>query len=155
LRRGDVDATCAWPEDGRVLVVLLEPRRLGGCLEHLSELADAGTREVVVAMPEEQPLWWALALSSGVAPAGVDREDIMLPQRQAIALALGRHPEWDGLAVELLAPAWPRSIAERLAGGAFTKVVVVAERTSLPVRLLRRYLSRLCPATVAALPAGV
>jgi hypothetical protein len=148
------DADLAWPSRGRTLVVLPDAGLLPRCLRHLGKLTAPEVHEVVVAMPEQPPMWWALAVAAGIPPAGVEPADLRGPQELAIALLLGRHPEHDGLTVRCLPPGLAASAEGLLHDGGFTKAVVVMHgQASLRARLLRRRLERRCPARLAALPA--
>jgi hypothetical protein len=122
---------------GRLLVVAVDPRAVERTLRAAAPRIAATAGCPALLGTCRRPWWWALASTGTAAVPLLSDRDVVMVGRAALAHAVGRMPQLDGL--ELLCTTGPleRALDQVLGGGCFSAVLVGAARR-------RRAADRLC-----------
>lgn len=123
-------------EAGRLLVVAVDPRAVQRTLRAAAPRIAAAGRPALLSVCR-RPWWWALGSTGTAAVPLLSDRDVATVGRAALAHAVSRMPELDGL--ELLCTVGPldRALDQLLDDGRFSSVVVGGARR-------RRAADRLC-----------
>jgi hypothetical protein len=129
----------AWDdgEAGRLLVVAVDPRAVQRTLRAAAPRIAAAAAFPALLAVCRRPWWWALGSTGTAAVPLLSDRDVAMVGRAALAHAISRMPELDGL--ELLCTAGPLEPAldQLLGDGRFSAVLIGASRG-------RRTAERLC-----------
>ena len=122
---------------GRLLIVAADPRAVERTLRAAAPRIAAAPGCPALLAVCRRPWWWALGSTGTAAVPLLSDRDVVTVGRAALAAAISRMPELDGL--ELLCTPGPleRALDQLLGDGRFTSVVVGAARG-------RRAAERLC-----------